>query len=119
MRFLRSLIPSLLLLGATVTEAASSWNFDEAIISVTSSKAQTSAFKDKLSDHAPLAKPVTLGSTDSLKIILTATEAGKPKRPHQAFLLLRDQDTGLEATFPFSVKDNGKGKVDFVRATNS
>jgi oligosaccharyltransferase complex subunit delta (ribophorin II) len=57
---------------------------------------------------------VTLGATDTLKIILTATEDGKAKRPHQAFLLLRDQDTGLEATFPFSVKDSGKGKVDFV-----
>jgi oligosaccharyltransferase complex subunit delta (ribophorin II) len=46
---------------------------------------------------------------------LTATEDGKGKRPHQAFLLLRDPDTGLEATFPFSVKDTGKSKVDFVR----
>ena len=27
----------------------------------------------------------------------------------------RDQDTGLEATFPFSVKETGKRKVDFVR----
>lgn len=68
----------------------------------------------RLSDHAPLAKPVTFGPTDALKIILTATEDGKAKRPHQAFLLLRDQDTGLEMTFPFSMKDTGKGKVDFV-----
>ena len=42
MRFLRSLLPSLLLLGAGVTEAVSSWNFEEAIISVTKS-----GFKDK------------------------------------------------------------------------
>jgi hypothetical protein len=45
---------------------------------------------------------------------LKATEEGKAKRPHQAFLLLRDQDTGLEATLPFSVKENGKGRLDFV-----
>lgn len=69
----------------------------------------------RLSDHVPLAKPVTLGAADSLKIVLTATEAGAAKRPHQAFLLVRDQDTGLEATFPFQVKESGKGKVDFVR----
>jgi oligosaccharyltransferase complex subunit delta (ribophorin II) len=68
----------------------------------------------RLSDNAPLAKPVTLNAADTLKIILTATENGKAKRPHQAFLLLRDQDTGLEATFPLSVKETGKGKVDFV-----
>jgi len=113
MRFLHSLLPSLLLLGAGVAAVASSWNFDEAIISVTGKGNAASAFKDKLSDHAPLTKPVTLGAADSLKIILTATENGKAKRPHQAFLLLRDQDTGLEATFPFSVKETGKGKVDF------
>jgi len=59
-----------------------------------------------------------LGAADSLKIVLSATEDGKAKRPHQAFLLLRDQDTGLEATFPFSVKENGKGKVDFVSCSD-
>ena len=69
----------------------------------------------RLSNNAPLAKAVELGAADTLKIILTATEDGTAKRPHQAFLLLRDQDTGLETTFPFSVKESGKGKVDFVR----
>lgn len=65
----------------------------------------------------PLKKDVALSTTDSLKIILTATEDGKAARPHQAFLLLRDQDTGLETTFPFSMKESGKGKVDFVGGT--
>jgi oligosaccharyltransferase complex subunit delta (ribophorin II) len=67
-----------------------------------------------LSDHVPLSTPVELGQTDTLKIILTATENGKAKRPHQAFLLLRDQDNGLETSFPLTLKDSGKGKVDFV-----
>jgi hypothetical protein len=70
---------------------------------------------NRLSVSKPLAQPVPLGPTDSLKIILTATEDGKAKRPHQAFLLLREEETGLETTFPFEVKDTGKGKVDFVR----
>ncbi|KAL2061290.1 hypothetical protein VTL71DRAFT_7563 [Oculimacula yallundae] len=115
MRFLRSLLPSILVLGAGVAEAAkaSTWGFEEAVISVTGKGGAGSAFKDKLSDHVPLAKPVTLGATDALKIVLSATEDGKAKRPHQAFLLLQDQVTGLEATFPFTVKENGKGKVDF------
>ena len=73
----------------------------------------------RISDKTPLVKPITLGTSDTLKVILTATEDGKPKRPHQAFLLLTDQDTGLEATFPLSVKDTGKGKVDFVSYTSS
>ncbi|RDL30981.1 Uncharacterized protein BP5553_09770 [Venustampulla echinocandica] len=115
MKFLRSLLPSLVLLGVTAVEAASSWSFDEAIVSISSKGGAGGAFKDKLSDHVPLSKPVTLGAQDTLKIILTATEDGKAKRPHQAFLLLRDQDTGLETTFPFSLKDTGKGKVDFTQ----
>jgi oligosaccharyltransferase complex subunit delta (ribophorin II) len=64
-------------------------------------------------------KPIALGTSDTLKVILTATEDGKPKRPHQAFLLLTDQDTGLETSFPLSMKDTGKGKVDFVSYTSS
>ncbi|KAH8669467.1 Oligosaccharyltransferase subunit Ribophorin II-domain-containing protein [Tricladium varicosporioides] len=113
MKFLRSLLPSILVLGASVAQAASLWNFDEAIISVTSKGNVGGGLKDKLSDHAPLTKPVEFGAQDTLKIIITATENGKTKRPHQAFLLLRDQDTGLETTFPFTMKDTGKGKVDF------
>ncbi|RDW87412.1 hypothetical protein BP5796_03106 [Coleophoma crateriformis] len=112
--FSSSVFSSVLLVAAGVAEAASSWNFDEAIISV-QSKGAGNGLKDKLSDHVPLAKPVTFGPTDALKIVLTATEGGKAKRPHQAFLLLRDQDTGLEATLPFSVKETGKGKVDFTQ----
>lgn len=69
----------------------------------------------RLSHKSALKAPVALGAADSLKIILTTTEDGQGKRPHQAFLLLRDPKSGLEATFPFSVKDTGKAKVDVVR----
>jgi oligosaccharyltransferase complex subunit delta (ribophorin II) len=69
----------------------------------------------RLSVKAPLSKAVPLGSTEKLKILLVATEGGKPKRPHQAFLLVADQDTGLETSFPFSLKDTGKGLVELVR----
>lgn len=69
----------------------------------------------RLSHKSALKAPVALGVADSLKIILTTTEDGQGKRPHQAFLLLRDPKSGLEATFPFSVKDTGKAKVDVVR----
>ncbi len=69
----------------------------------------------RLSNRVALSKPVALETADNLKIILTATEAGKPKRPHQAFLLLQDPDTGLESTFPLSVKETGKAKVELVR----
>lgn len=45
MRFLSSLLPSLLLVGAGITEAAQSWSFNEAVISVSSKSGD--GFKDK------------------------------------------------------------------------
>lgn len=59
-------------------------------------------------------KDVELGSTDSLKIILTTQEGYTAKRAHQTYLSLSDS-TGLETSFPLQVKDNGKGKVELVR----
>jgi oligosaccharyltransferase complex subunit delta (ribophorin II) len=64
---------------------------------------------------APLAQPVTLGSLETLKLGLTAQEDGKGKRPHQAFLVLQEQDSGLETPFPMTVKENGKAIVQIVR----
>lgn len=61
-----------------------------------------------------MASAVTLGSADTLKIVLTTTEGKSSKKPHQAFLTLHEQATGLEESFAFSIKDNGKGKVELV-----
>lgn len=63
-----------------------------------------------------LAPAVSLSPTDTLKIVLTATEGKTGKKPHQAFLTLQDPSTGVEESFPFSLKDNGKGKVEVVRS---
>ncbi|RKF64335.1 Uncharacterized protein OnM2_019016 [Erysiphe neolycopersici] len=117
MRSLRSIFVSVFVVSIfSLVTATSSWNFDEAIISVTANERSASkAFKDKLSDHVPLANPVILTTVDTLKITLTAVEDGFAKRPHQAFLLLRDQDTGLEVAFPFTMMVNGKGKVEFTQ----
>lgn len=66
--------------------------------------------------QSPLKSPVALGAQDTLTITLTAKDNGKAKRPHQAFVLLKDEDTGLEAPFPLNVRDTGKGNVKIVRA---
>ncbi|KAI8959843.1 Oligosaccharyltransferase subunit Ribophorin II-domain-containing protein [Daldinia sp. FL1419] len=113
MRFLQSFAAPLLLL-AGAAQAASSWGFDDAKLSVVAKKAGT---KDKdvrqFNDKTPvLQTPVVFDSSDSLKILLTAKEDGKGKRPHQAFLVLRDPTSGLEAPFPLTVKDNGKATVE-------
>jgi oligosaccharyltransferase complex subunit delta (ribophorin II) len=57
---------------------------------------------------------VTLSPTSSLKLVLTTTEDKSGKKPHQAFLTLREVDTGLEESFQLNVKEGGKGKVDLV-----
>jgi oligosaccharyltransferase complex subunit delta (ribophorin II) len=62
---------------------------------------------------SPLENPITLSAQDTLTVSLTAKDSGKAKRPHQAFLLLKDE-SGLEAPFPLSVKESGKAKVQIV-----
>ncbi|KAK4694240.1 hypothetical protein P7C71_g3301, partial [Lecanoromycetidae sp. Uapishka_2] len=48
----------------------------------------------------------------SLKILLTTREDKKAKRPHQAFLHVKDSKSSLETSFALQVKENGKGKVE-------
>ncbi|KAF2089188.1 hypothetical protein K490DRAFT_38762 [Saccharata proteae CBS 121410] len=114
MRF--PLVSSILLAGASFAAAASSWGFEDATLTVQPKGAGVGgALKEKLTPSQALSSPVTLGAADTLKIILTTVEGKKPKRAHQAFLTLSDPITGLEESFPFSVKDNGKGKVELTQ----
>ncbi|KAL7620379.1 hypothetical protein AAE478_009374 [Parahypoxylon ruwenzoriense] len=116
MRFLSSFVAPFLLLAAGAAQAASSWGFDNAKLTVSPKKAAAST-KEKVvrefSDKLPILEtPVAFSSSDSLKIFLTAKEDGKGKRPHQAFLILREPTLGLEAPFPLIVKDNGMATVE-------
>ena len=52
--------------------------------------------------------------TDTLKIALTTQEGRSAKRPHQTYLSLFEPSSGLETSFPLSVKDSGKAKVELV-----
>ncbi|KAF2212462.1 hypothetical protein CERZMDRAFT_68084 [Cercospora zeae-maydis SCOH1-5] len=94
----------------SVASAASSWTFDDATLSVAAKGAE--AVKHKLSPNAPIAVPIVLPAGASLKFLLTAQEGKSAKRPHQAFLTLHQESTGLQESFAFSVKDNGKAKLD-------
>lgn len=73
----------------------------------------------RLNPSSPLSTPISLPASDTLKIIVTATEGKTGKRPHQAFLTFQEQNTGLEESFAFSLKNNGKGKVEVVRPTTN
>lgn len=118
--------------------AASAWGFSDATVSVQTKGAGVGAglkekyapiaflvllslsaeirrlTRNRVSEDKPLSKPVSLGGSDTLKISLTTQEGRSAKRPHQAFLLLKDPVTGLDISYPFSVKDNGKSRVELV-----
>jgi oligosaccharyltransferase complex subunit delta (ribophorin II) len=57
---------------------------------------------------APISRPLTLSNDASIKLLLTTTNSGKPRKPHQAFLTLTSPTTGLSDAYPLSVKDSGK-----------
>ncbi|KAI9702243.1 MAG: hypothetical protein M1820_006175 [Bogoriella megaspora] len=103
------------LLGATIVSAAS-WTFEDATLTVQGKGAGVgSGLKEKIDPKSPLSKSVTLESTDTLKIALTTKDGKKAARPHQAFLTVSDPASGLEEAFPFSLKENGKGKVEVTQ----
>ncbi|KAI4126324.1 MAG: hypothetical protein LQ338_003801 [Usnochroma carphineum] len=92
---------------------AAKWGFDDATVSVHGKKAGVGGgVKEKLVENKALPGPIVLGASDTLKLLLTTTEDKKPKRPHQAFLLLREPKTNLDTSFPLSVKESGKGKLE-------
>ena len=45
---------------------------------------------------------------------MTTKEDNKAKRPHQAFLLIKDPKSGLDTSFALQVKENAKGKIELV-----
>ncbi|KAJ9606363.1 hypothetical protein H2200_009324 [Cladophialophora chaetospira] len=111
---LSSLLPQSLLLFATLAAAASSWTFADGSLSV-SSKGAKEGVKEKLIPLQQLSEPISLGATDTLKITLTAQEGKTAKRPHQAFLLVQDQDGKLDVSYPFSVKESGKAVISLTQ----
>ncbi|KAE8145105.1 Oligosaccharyltransferase subunit Ribophorin II-domain-containing protein [Aspergillus avenaceus] len=107
---------SLLVFTAAPTAAASAWGFADATVSVHTKGAGVGAgFKETIPDNKALSKPVSLGSTDTLKVSLTARDGSSATRAHQVFLFLQDPETGLDISYPFNVKDNGKSKVELTQ----
>lgn len=68
----------------------------------------------RLAEKKPPSKPLSFGDSDILKLSLTTREGSSAKRPHQAFLLLKELDSGLDLSYPLSVKESGKAKVELV-----
>lgn len=128
----------LLIASAPSTWAASSWGFSDATVSIQTKGAGVgqglketyvpsascwssrkgygaNISTNRLTANKPLPNELSLGGSDTMKIVMTTKDGSSAKMPHQAFLLLKDTDTGLDYSYPFSVKDSGKAKVELVR----
>ncbi|TWU76177.1 hypothetical protein ED733_002850 [Metarhizium rileyi] len=87
---------------------AATWTFADASVSVGSKTSEKTV--ETFSDAVRVKKTIELGHLDTLKVALTTKEGSKARRPHQAFLVIREA-SGLEAPFPLTVKESGKGVV--------
>ncbi|KAJ5622353.1 hypothetical protein N7528_005585 [Penicillium herquei] len=117
MHLWQATLPFCLLASAALpVAAASAWGFTDATVAVQPKGAGVnSGFKESLSSSKPLSQPVSFAGADTLRVILTTQEGSSAKRPHQAFLLLKDSQTGLDISYPFTVKENGKSRVELTQ----
>ncbi|KAF4124914.1 oligosaccharyltransferase complex subunit delta (ribophorin II) [Geosmithia morbida] len=99
-----------LLAGAAAAAAASSWGFSDASVQAVAKSGVVDS-THTFSDSRPAAEPVVLGHTDKLKVSLTTKSGSSAKKPHQAFLMVREE-SGLEAPFALTLKGSGKGTVE-------
>ncbi|KAK1247255.1 hypothetical protein MKX07_002164 [Trichoderma sp. CBMAI-0711] len=109
---MRFSVASTILALASIASAASSWTFSDGTVQVTS-KAGNDAVA-KFSGDNRVQNTLTLGHQDKLKVTLTTKEGSQAKRPHQAFLVVKEA-SGLEAPFPLTVKESGKGTVEITQ----
>jgi len=112
---MRLSIASTLALLAGAASAASSWGFSDGKVELSSKSSSDSATRTyTFTDKERIKDTVTLGHTDKIKVSLTAKDGSKAKRPHQAFLLVKEA-SGLEAPYALNVKESGKGTVEITQ----
>ncbi|KAJ5090765.1 hypothetical protein N7532_009449 [Penicillium argentinense] len=117
MHLWQATVPFCLLASAALpAAAASAWGFTDATVAVQPKGAGINGgVKEELSSSKPLANPVSFAGADTLRVTLTTQEGSSAKRPHQAFLLLKDNQSGLDISYPFTVKENGKSRVELTQ----
>ncbi|KAJ5480745.1 hypothetical protein N7539_006639 [Penicillium diatomitis] len=117
MHLWQATLPICLLVSVALPVAATSaWGFADATVAVQPKGAGINGgFKEQFDSKKPLSKPIAFTDVDSLRVILTAKEGSSSKRPHQAFLLLKDEKNGLDVSYPFTVKENGKARLELTQ----
>ncbi|KAL3473595.1 Oligosaccharyltransferase subunit Ribophorin II-domain-containing protein [Aspergillus californicus] len=113
MQWWQTILQLSLLASSALPAAAAGWGFTDATVSVQTKGAGVGAgLKEQVPSNGALSTPVPLGNADTLKIVLTAQEGKSAKSAHQVFLLLQEPNSGLDISYPFSVKTNGKARVE-------
>ncbi|KAM5468304.1 hypothetical protein MauCBS54593_005045 [Microsporum audouinii] len=113
MRFVAAFQLGLLALAAPGLCASSGWGFTDGSLSLHQKGAGIGGSqKQKLAQDKPLTKPITLNDASTLKLLLTIQEDQVAARPHQAFLTLRESESGLDISYPLTVKGSGKAVVE-------
>ncbi|KAI9662646.1 MAG: hypothetical protein M1831_002689 [Alyxoria varia] len=105
---------ALILFFLTGTLATSSWSFSDASVVIQRRGSGSASSQKKLTPSSPISEPLTLGSKDILKLSLTTVDDKQPKRPHQAFLTLREPSTGLEDSYQINVKESGRSNIELT-----
>jgi len=78
-------------------------------------EALTDSGFNRFTPTSAVASPLVLPATETLRVQLTTTSSSTPKRPHQAFLVLTDPSSGLEAPFPLRVAASGAASIDVTQ----
>ncbi|KKA29980.1 hypothetical protein TD95_002985 [Thielaviopsis punctulata] len=108
------ILQTLLLAASAVSAASSAWNFQDGSVKMKPKKGEVKT--QSFSSSKPSTLPIDLNPSDSIVVSLTPALDGKPDKPHQAMLMLRDAATGLEAPFGFAVRDSGKSVAKLTYA---
>ncbi|KAG6086596.1 hypothetical protein E4U30_005192 [Claviceps sp. LM220 group G6] len=103
-----SIASTVVALAGAAQAAASAWTFADASVSVGKASDKVT---EKFTDANRVKKALALGHQDTLRVSLTTKEGSAAKRPHQAFLVVKEAVSGLEAPFPLTVKESGKAMV--------
>ncbi|KAL4929148.1 putative oligosaccharyltransferase subunit ribophorin II [Aspergillus undulatus] len=115
MQLWQTLFQLSLLASTALSAAAAGWGFADATVSVQTKGAGVGAgLKEEIPRNGALFNPIPLGNADTLKVALTAQEGKSAKSAHQVFLLLQEPSSGLDISYPFSVKGNGKSRVELT-----
>ncbi|KAL2870228.1 putative oligosaccharyltransferase subunit ribophorin II [Aspergillus lucknowensis] len=115
MQWWQTILQLSLLASSALPAAAASWGFADATVSVQTKGAGVgSGPKHEIPRNGALSQTIPFGNADTLKVALTAQEGKSAKSAHQVFLLLQEPGSGLDIAYPFSVKGNGKSRIELT-----